>query len=230
MSEIYYYTGKDNLDVMKNAINYNNFLLHLIYKNARLNDVIVDFGAGAGTFAKPVSENYKQVICIEIDPILKNKLKDQGLSVFEDINELQDESIDFLYSFNVLEHIKNDEDFLKLWYRKLAPHGRILIYVPAFNILYSSLDRKVGHFRRYTKKELNSKLINAGFSVKNIRYADSAGFFASIIFKYFGNDDGLINEKMLKIYDRYAFPVSRLGDMFLSHIFGKNVYAIAEKI
>ena len=205
-----YYTGKENLEVMKDAKNYNNFLFNLIYNAIELHSkqsIIVDFGAGLGTFAKTISEKYKEnkLICIETDPNFKQILTEQGLSVLDDINKLPDNSITFLYSLNVLEHIKDDEDILRLWFKKLAPNGRILIYVPAFNILYTSLDKLVGHFRRYTKKELNDKLIKAGFDVKKIRYADCMGYFASLIFKYFGNNNGSINPRLLHIFDRLVF-------------------------
>src|SRR5215475_3171635 len=51
---------------------------------------------------------------------------------------------------NVLEHIEDDETELKTIFNALAPGGRILIFVPALPFLMSSMDRGLGHFRRYT--------------------------------------------------------------------------------
>ena len=74
------------------------------------------------------------------------------LKVFNDINKTKDQ-YDFIYSSNVLEHIYDDVKSLKQLESKLTKNGTLVLYLPAFQILYSDLDRSVGHFRRYSKKE-----------------------------------------------------------------------------
>jgi hypothetical protein len=36
----------------------------------------------------------------------------------------------------------------------LRPGGSVILYVPAFEALYSDFDRRIGHHRRYTKHDL----------------------------------------------------------------------------
>lgn len=228
MTQIEYF-GRDNLEVMQEAENYNRFLLDLILSSARGDELLVDFGAGSGTFALPVAASGFRVTCVETDPVLSASLVERGLHVVSSLEMLEDESIDYLYSLNVLEHIDDDDAIANLWFRKLRRGGRLFVYVPAFQALYSSMDRKVGHFRRYTKQILTDKLVQAGFEVSEARYADSIGFVATMLYKALDNGKGEVNRKMLKIYDRWIFPISLILDGAAFPFVGKNVYARAVK-
>jgi hypothetical protein len=109
----------------------------------------------------------------------------------------------------------------------LKPGGRMLIYVPAFNLLFSSMDKKVGHYRRYKCGDLVNLINKAGGNLIKIRYVDSLGFFMSLLYKYKNDGTGDLNRTALRIYDNFIFPLSRILDLFISGVLGKNVYAIA---
>ncbi|WP_299458438.1 bifunctional 2-polyprenyl-6-hydroxyphenol methylase/3-demethylubiquinol 3-O-methyltransferase UbiG [uncultured Microscilla sp.] len=64
---------------------------------------------------------------------------------------LQDNTYDFVVSFQVIEHIKDDNLYLKEINRVLKPGGKALITTP--NIKYS-LTRNPWHIREYTAQEL----------------------------------------------------------------------------
>jgi len=223
------YTGTENLEVMTDAVNYNNFLVSLIRCELCSGDKVVDFGAGIGTFAQAVTGGGYNIHCIEPDFRQLARILESGLSASPDLGSLDNGSIDLLYSLNVLEHIDDDVAALHLCHEKIKPGGRLVIYVPAFQILYSSMDKNVGHFRRYTRTALSEKVCAAGFDVVRSEYVDSAGFLASLLFKAFGNDNGSINRSALIAYDRYVFPLSRLADRILSRAFGKNVFLTARR-
>ena len=112
----------------------------------------------------------------------------------------------------MLEHIEDDVGALRELYNKLVPGARLLIYVPAFPVLYTSMDAKVGHIRRYTRGSLLKAVGAAGFRVHRASYADCLGFVATLAFKYSGNASGDVNRSALKLYDRAIFPLSRLLD------------------
>lgn len=223
------YSGRDNLQAMYRAVNYNRFITTLVIRSAANASTVIDFGAGAGTFARPVAEAGFNVSCIESDPQLSEQLRDDGFDVAGDLDNTPDATVDYIYSLNVLEHIKDDEDILTSWYRKLRPGGSALVYVPAFQFLFSQMDVKVGHVRRYTKGSLRSRLLKTGFEIEFVRYADSLGYFATIAYKLFGNCSGNLNPRTIEIYDRYFFPVSRVLDALFGKVFGKNVYAYVKK-
>ena len=223
------YTGTDNLEVMEEAINYNRFLMSLVLDANRERRPMLDFGAGVGTFAKAFAESGLKVDCVEPDQGQAELIKQSALHVVESIDRIPSEQYDFIYSFNVLEHIPNDRQALEDLYRIMRPGGRILIYVPAYQLLYSSMDRKVGHVRRYHRAELLEKLSTAKFAVDRARHADCLGFVASLMFKWSGNNSGQIDRRAVRLYDRFAFPVSRLLDGLLSRWIGKNLIVLATK-
>jgi hypothetical protein len=104
-----------------------------------------------------------------------------------------------------------------------------LIYVPAFQCLWSSLDDKVHHYRRYTKKTLRQLTEQAGFTVFKIGYADALGFGAALVFRMLGRSASAINPDSVAFYDRWIFRPSRLLDHIFHPFFGKNVYVICRK-
>ena len=53
-----------------------------------------------------------------------------------------------------------------------------MIFVPAGKDLYGSLDRGVGHQRRYEKDELVDKLRQAGFEIEDASYQNQIARFA----------------------------------------------------
>jgi hypothetical protein len=135
-----------------------------------------------------------------------------------------------IFSSNVLEHIEKDVEVLSDLRQLLRPSGKLMNYIPAFPILFSDLDVSVGHFRRYTKRELKLKLKEAGYKVDKIHYVDSLGFPASLLLRIIGyrsrgNIGGL---RSMKIYDRYIFPFSKILDQIgFKWLFGKNIVVCA---
>lgn len=221
------YTGTDNLAAMEHARNYNRHLTDLLRRFASGNRVL-DFGAGTGTFAKHIAADGLSVQCVEPDAMLRQRLAAAGLSCVAALPEIADRSVDFVYSLNVLEHIEDDLAVLRELHRCLKPRGRLLLYVPAFQLLYSAMDRKVGHFRRYRKGQLVDKLARAGFDVHVARYVDSIGFLVTLLYKAIGSRSGELDAFSVRLYDRWLFPASRRLDRLSGRVFGKNLLVVAQ--
>ena len=100
----------------------------------------------------------------------------------------------------------------------------------AFQVLFSDMDRKVGHYRRYTRASLVAKVEAAGYDVMASWYVDSIGFLATLAYKALARPGGGINRRSLVIYDRVLFPVSVLCDLLANRFFGKNVLVVARKV
>ncbi len=222
------YDGRDNLEAMKNAKRYNDFLLALIRKYS-LGRQTLDHGAGTGTFALPISHGDVEVICVEPDSSLRAELAQSGLEVASSLEEIAPGSLDYAYSLNVLEHIKDDQKTVGDLYRCLKPGGRLLLYVPAFTILYSQMDRHVGHFRRYRRKPLRKLLQTVGFEVSTAYYVDSLGFLATLVYKLVGDRSGAVSPGSVSLYDAVVFPLSRVIDFLGAGSFGKNLAIVATK-
>lgn len=223
------YTGTDNLEIMAEAINYNQYLTNLVERLATQNSRILDFGAGIGTFAERLHARGYSVEAVETDSKQADVIRSKKIPAYLDIDEIENNSLDYIYSLNVLEHIEDDQAIIHSLFSKLKPGGQLLIYLPAMQILFSSMDEKVCHYRRYSRQSLKHIITSGGFEISQLRYADSLGFFATLAYKWFGNDQGDINRSALIFYDRLAFPLSRILDKLTGRLFGKNVYVIAQK-
>src|SRR5450432_3171358 len=101
------YSGVDILEALESAQNYNDYLAGLIRESASCRE-LVDFGAGIGTFSKRLRTAGYDVKCIEPDPLQRQGLEEDGFAVSESITSIADDSAPFIFSLNVLEHIKDD--------------------------------------------------------------------------------------------------------------------------
>ena len=193
------YSGREELISIESMKNYNFNIVKNAYK--KIDDKssrIVDFGAGIGTLSLIFRDQFDiNPICIEIDEGNIEFLKKRKLQFIKNLKSISDK-LEFIFSSNVLEHIKNDSYILKEFRKNLKIGGRIYLYLPAKMILWSSLDETVGHYRRYEIVSLRNKLRALGFNVLDIHYADCLGFFITLFWKfgsyggYNGNQIGFI--------------------------------------
>jgi SAM-dependent methyltransferase len=223
------YTGVDNLDAMADAVHYNQYLVQQVLCHSGEARQLVDFGAGTGTFARSLRTCGRDVVCVEFDPALQSRLRRQGFECHATVADIPRESLDFIFSLNVLEHIADDAAILRDLYQRLKAGGRLFLYLPAFNLLYSSMDHKVGHFRRYRIGPLVRLLRKTGFTVAQARYADSLGFFVTLLYQVLGSRRGDLNPRALKLYDQLVFPISRLLDRVVGRFLGKNLWVVAQR-
>lgn len=226
----YAYSAVDNLEVMSIARKYNTFLINEVKRCGHGMKTALDFGAGIGTFPLALRESGMTVTCVETDRVLSDRLKDQGFSVYGDLMEVPLDSVEYVYSLNVFEHIDDDGRVARLLYERLTRGGTLLVYVPAFQILYSSMDRKVGHHRRYTRASLCRLLKETGFEIKKAEYIDCIGFIFSLAYRLFGNKRGDLNMKIIRFFDTILFPMSRFFDIFFRYFTGKNLMVVARKV
>lgn len=78
------------------------------------------------------------------------------------------EEFDVIGAFDVLEHVKEDEEVLSQMYQATRKGGGILITVPHHPFLWSASDDFARHVRRYKTRELRDKVKRAGFDVLRI--------------------------------------------------------------
>ena len=224
------HSGGENLEVMRDAHKYNQYLKDLLRRHAGSARTVLDFGAGIGTFSGSVEIPHNQVHCVEPDIASQEHLSTQGYVAHSDIAEIEDASIDYVFTLNVLEHIEDDTAAIDELYRVTRPGGRLLIYVPAFMILYASMDKHVGLHRRYRLTPLRNLVTAAGFQIEKSAYSDALGFFATLALKLFERSEPApLNPKMVGFYDRYFFPASRLLSIPCANLLGKNVYIAAHR-
>jgi SAM-dependent methyltransferase len=227
-TSLFQYRGHDILDLLKDARNYNSWLTDQIIAAKPTHAAkIADLGAGCGTLAEMLRARGLDVCCVEPDPENQAVLRRLGFSVEAAMEEKEPESLDYVYTLNVLEHVPDDEALVGVVFSRLRKGGRLFIFVPAYPVLWSRLDDCIEHQRRYRREPLAAMLTRVGFILERTRYADSLGFFAAL---FFGRCAGAeISPRSIWLYDRLLFPVSKFLDPVLGHFFGKNLAVMCRK-
>jgi len=222
--------GSENLEVMREAEKYMAHVGRLVSANLPDSGKIIELGAGNGTQTKIIGIHRDRLICVESDIRMQKILGDLNFAVVENLSGLKQHEYAGAYSINCLEHIEDDSATLQNLHQKLKPGSTLVIYVPALPILFSSMDQRVGHVRRYTKNSLINVLEKSGFSISKIRYVDFLGVLVTLIFKVLGNKSGLPSKNSVHFYDKVLFPLSKLIDRAASRIIGKNLFVVAERL
>ncbi|MFQ5670201.1 MAG: glycosyltransferase [Acidobacteriota bacterium] len=90
-------------------------------------------------------------------------------------SDLQGLNLDTVICLNVLEHIEDDAAALRGLAGLLSPGGRLILLVPAHPCLYSNLDRRLDHHRRYRRSALVKLLESNGFSIEHLSHFNMLG-------------------------------------------------------
>jgi SAM-dependent methyltransferase len=142
-----------------------------------------------------------------------------------ELGALAGQHFDTIICLNVLEHVDDDISALQAIRRMLAPRGRLILLVPALPALYGTIDKALGHHRRYKRPPLTSLLTATGFTVAHIEYFNLAGvpgwWFAGRVLRR-----QMIPATSLKLYDALV-PVFRLERLIPWRI-GQSLIAIGE--
>lgn len=139
--------------------------------------LIFDVGGGNGFVSVCLQNDGYE--CILVEPGYNGCLnaRNRGLkailcATFEDL-QLEDNSVDAVGLFDVLEHIEFPILFLKnicTTLKKGKNMGRLYITVPAHMWLWSNYDSSSGHFMRYNIYSLKSIIKKSGFKIEYSTY------------------------------------------------------------
>ena len=91
------------------------------------------------------------------------------------VESLVGRRFDTVVCLNVLEHIADDRLALDHMGELLTPDGRLILLVPAGPFLYGTLDRAIGHHRRYEASALAELLRSSRLTVHQIDHFNVFG-------------------------------------------------------
>jgi SAM-dependent methyltransferase len=195
---------------LREAINYRAALITSF--RPWLHGHILEIGAGIGQMSEALRSlpEVKKHLAVEPDnrflTTLREKLPAADILEGTAANVPASQSWDALVSINVLEHIGHDEAELALYARLLAPRrGHLCLFVPACQEIYAPLDKDFGHYRRYNRAGLHTKLESAGFEIVRMRYYNVLGYFAWW-WTFCVLKKRSFNIASVRFYDRFLFP------------------------
>ena len=87
-----------------------------------------------------------------------------------------DGSFDVVCALDILEHLDDDRAAARELRRICKPGGVVIVFVPAFALLWGYNDEFSHHRRRYTSAELDAVLADAGLHVER------SGYFNAVLF------------------------------------------------
>ncbi len=145
---------------------------------------------------------------------------------------------DIVLTLDIIEHLKEDQRALTDIFHALKPGGTLVIFVPAFQFLWSLQDEISHHKRRYTAEELKEKIHQAGFDLKKLTYANTFLFpvvwLGRIILKLFPQRFKITSENDLNpswtndvLYRIFQAELYCLR--YVNFPFGVSIFCICEK-
>ena len=219
----------DNLD---GADHYAGWIFELI--EPHLGAEVSEIGAGHGTFTGMLAAKAKRVVACDLSERCVSRLRERFADT-ESVQVLQGSvdsaaahgPFDSVILINVLEHIEDDDGALaEISERLLRPGGRLVLWVPAFSLLYSDFDRKIGHYRRYRGPALRTQLSDAGYQVREVRYVNAVGAVAWLVLARLLRRTPTQGTPV-KVFDRYFVPVLKRLESRWHPPFGQSVLAVA---
>jgi SAM-dependent methyltransferase len=147
---------------------------------------VLEIGSGIGNLSRLIVANADRVVLSDMEPHYLHALRrdfagnDRVDVVAYDLDRdppagIAQRRFDAIVAVNVIEHIQDDHALVGRLSALLKPGGRLLVYVPACPMAFGTLDRALGHFRRYTPASLAALLRASGLEPQWPRYMNVLG-------------------------------------------------------
>ena len=203
---------------------------------------LLEVGCGTGINLQ-VLEKFGTVYGVDISDDAINFCKIRGIKNIKKSNVMNikftDNMFDVVTSLGVFYHknVSDDVRGMKEIYRVLKPKGRFFIFDCAMMCLYGKHDIAFHGIRRYSKKELESKLKQAGFTVEKISYVNTLLFPAVYLNRKLGKlskskPKSEVQESISPIVNlilKILYKTELRGIRYFNYPFGVNIFAVSRK-
>jgi glycosyltransferase involved in cell wall biosynthesis len=225
-------------DVLNNLTGTPQYLAWLAKKlRPHVGDSVLEIGAGIGNMAGRLMGRRTVYVAAEKDPLHLHALRNRFLRTPnvivqrldpespEDLTTLG-QSFDTVLCLNVLEYLERPEELIDGLRGRLKTEGNLILLVPNGLSLFGSLDRSLGHKRRFNAKQIRGMLEERGFAVENVYQFNKAGgppwwAYSRIL------GSRRISKPVLKLFDKTVWFWSRLE--WLVPWPGLSLIAVARK-
>ena len=226
--------GLHTLEVIAKADRFNRWMYDQ-FKH-QLKGEILEIGSGIGNISKLVIEeghfitlsDYNEEYC---DSLKKKFAQDKNVREIISIDLLHPDfknkyegykkKFSSIFLLNVIEHIEDDLTAIKNCNYLLHDDGHLILLAPAYSWLYSSFDRQLGHFRRYSLGSLKELLKKENFSILSGSYFNFTGIAGWFLF------GKILKQKRLSSGEMSAFnkivPIAKFIDKLVGRRTGLSI-------
>lgn len=224
-----------SLDLLKDTYNYNHWIYSLI--RAHLGQKVLEAGSGQGNITRFLLDR-ERVYCLEPEPFYLAKLQELAevhrnvscvLGAIQDLPALAEtiDRVDSVICINVLEHIEDDAHALECMRHVLRERGKLILYVPACQWAFGTLDVNLGHFRRYERRRTAKLLQSVGYQATYCRAVNIVGAFGWCLESRVRRQK-VIDPGKARFMDRLA-PFLAALEKIVRPPFGQSLLYVAEK-
>jgi SAM-dependent methyltransferase len=204
------------------------------------NCLTLDIGCGVGSNLKILEAMGLNVIGLDqsLYALSLARKKSKLPLINGDLNALpiRLNSVGLIIATDILEHLENDADGIRQICRALKEGGILIVTVPAFKFLWGIQDIVTGHKRRYSRKEILSKLGREKFDVSRSFYFNFFLFFPILLVRrilyLLGSrisSENEINSPIINFLLKAIFSLEPSILKFVSFPFGVSIFCIAKK-
>ena len=195
---------------------------------------VLEVGAGQGEFAAQFT-GLERLVVTDLDPgalaVMEQRFAGRPeveVRQFDiDAAEPLERPVESVVAINVLEHVDDDANALRLLARSIVPGGTLVLWVPGYQQLYGDFDHLVGHVRRYSPATLRDAVQRAGLGV---RLARPVNLLGGVMWWLAVRRGGTRtpDRRLVAIYDRVVVPLTCAVERLVRVPFGQSVLCVAE--
>ena len=181
--DIYLDNGARILDALAQTPRFNQWMAATIQQ--WVGSRVLEIGAGIGNLSQYLARRRRRYVASDIDDehLARLRVRFQNrpnmqivrcdLSRPEEFAPLTGQA-DTVICLNVLEHVADDAAGLRNIASALEPGGCAIVLVPQDQRIYGTLDKVLGHYRRYSEPELRARMEAAGLKVERVLHFNRA--------------------------------------------------------
>jgi glycosyltransferase involved in cell wall biosynthesis len=188
-----------------------------------LGDTVLEIGAGLGTLTGRLMGRKLEYVAAEKEPLYLHALRNRFLRTPSvHVCELDPENpadyapltghFDSALCVNVLESVENPEVVIQSLAACLKPGGALVVLVQEGKSLYGSLDRGLGHKRRFSSEEVRRLLESVDCKVERLHQLNKIGALSWLLYgKLLGRTR--IHKPALKLFDKTVWIWRRIDGL-----------------
>ena len=176
-SSLYVNPGHSTLDALSFAPRFNRWMADTILPYVGAS--VLEIGAGMGNMSRHLSPHRKVYVATDVSDEYTEHLQHMfrhrpsfcvhklDATNADDFRAFEGR-MDTVVCLNVIEHIADDAATLKSIRTLLKPGGRLIVLVPNDPKAYGTIDKEIGHYRRYTPEHLKALVTDAGYEMEEL--------------------------------------------------------------